>query len=66
MIEIVVLSCGTALGAAVANIVAGQFTDYSLQNSSKARADANHIFAYTFACPAVSKSVNTNYENIDL
>ena len=49
---------GHSRGAAVANVVAGLYTDQSYFF------DANHIFGYTYACPSVSKYANTSYTNI--
>ena len=46
---------GHSRGAAIANILAARFSgDYG----------ASNVFAYTFACPAVSKKANTNMTNI--
>lgn len=48
---------GHSRGAAVANIVAGKLTAAGSQH-------AGRIFAYTFACPAVSKNADTSMQNI--
>ncbi len=52
---------GHSRGAAIANIVANQFSEDS-------RVDARNIYTYTFACPAVSRnavsnSIIKNYNN---
>ena len=49
---------GHSRGAAVANIVAGML------NKNTVQCTPQHIFAYTFACPAVSKKADTAYTNI--
>ncbi|MCC8102677.1 MAG: leucine-rich repeat protein, partial [Clostridiales bacterium] len=54
----IILLTGHSRGAAVANIVAGELTE------SASLATSNHIFGYTFACPAVGKNVNTSLTNI--
>ena len=52
-----VLFTGHSRGAAVANIIAAHYTSVSHL------APADHIFGYTFACPAVNKTV-VAYPNI--
>lgn len=52
---------GHSRGAAISNIVAGQLTD------TQEFVDAEHIFCYTYACPAVSSNLTTeqtSYTNI--
>ena len=49
---------GHSRGASVANLVAGKMTEEGSSFSSE------HIFGYTYACPAVSKSAKTSYKNI--
>ena len=52
------LVTGHSRGAAVANIVAAELTaDGSLASS-------DHIFGYTYACPAVKIGADTSYKNI--
>lgn len=50
---------GHSRGAAVSNLVAGRLS--TEQNSV---ATTEHIFCYTFACPAVGKNVDTSLDNI--
>ncbi|MGN0154261.1 MAG: leucine-rich repeat protein [Lachnospiraceae bacterium] len=50
---------GHSRGAAVSNLVAGRLS--TEQNSV---ATAEHIFCYTYACPAVGKNVDTTLDNI--
>ena len=49
---------GHSRGAAVANIVAGMLNKNTVQCTPR------HIFAYTFACPAIGKKADTSYTNI--
>ena len=52
------LITGHSRGAAVANIVAGELT------IDKDLASANHIFGYTYACPAVKIGADTTLDNV--
>ena len=52
------LVTGHSRGAAVANIVAAELT---MQGNL---ASSNHIFGYTYACPAVKVGADTSYSNI--
>ena len=52
------LVTGHSRGAAVANIVAAELTMKGNLASS------NHIFGYTYACPAVKIGADTSYSNI--
>ncbi|MBQ6152027.1 MAG: leucine-rich repeat protein [Mogibacterium sp.] len=48
---------GHSRGAAVGNLLAGKLTEGSY-------IDQSGVFAYTFACPAVSKTASISYKNI--
>ena len=52
------LITGHSRGAAVANIVAGELT------IDKDLASPNHIFGYTYACPAVKIGADTTLDNV--
>ena len=52
------LITGHSRGAAVANIVAGELT------IDKDLASADHIFGYTYACPAVKIGADTTLDNV--
>ena len=54
----VILFTGHSRGAAVANLAAGIVTKGSVL------ATAEHIFAYTFACPATTTKEDVAYDNI--
>lgn len=54
-----ILISGHSRGAAVSNIVAGEFTE-----SGSSYFDRNNVYGYTYACPAVSYDANTSYSNI--
>lgn len=56
----VVLLTGHSRGAAVANIVAGQLSGSKYSNYLS----KEHIFGYTYACPAVSKFADDTLTNI--
>ena len=55
------LVTGHSRGAAVANIVAGELTTNSVYRSL---ASQNHIFGYTYACPAVSDKLTVSEQNL--
>lgn len=57
----IVWTMGHSRGAAVANIIAGEFT---CSSEYSRYADANHVFGYTYACPAVSKYADVSCSNI--
>ena len=58
----IIMITGHSRGAAVANIVAGKL---STTNGRNSYALPEHIFGYTYACPAVSKNADTNLEPVD-
>lgn len=51
---------GHSRGAAVANILAGEFSTSGFElEGYNVNVPANHIFAYTYACPAVSRALTS-------
>ena len=57
----IILTTGHSRGAAVANIVAGMYTNSAAYNKF---ARQSNVFAYTFACPSVSKDADESLLNI--
>ena len=58
---------GHSRGAAVANILAGKYTDGQYNSKGELLVEKEHVFGYTFACPAVSCGLTNkqlNYKNI--
>ncbi len=61
--QTIVFFTGHSRGAAVANLLAGWLTKEDIIGND-GFAFTNHIFAYTFACPAISREANTLLTNI--
>ena len=64
---VIIWTMGHSRGAAVSNIISGKLTDGIIDSRYGRLVNANHVWSYNFACPAVSKSLSETqkgYSNI--